>query len=339
MAKRNYRKSSKKIQPAVMKFNFIFSASTSGKESRHIDLSQVASLVNRRFYRQGLNWAVQGFKLVTTANNGSISIHKLPNTWVMSNAWEKGFRAWMKQQREAMQEVASIKPKFLDYKIFMNKDHRTAGSLANLLPHSAATIGQPIQVATPGEWEYSKIYTPSAPTGVPTGPNGFNIMAVGANDFITTNTVSLIQGYANSRGLPDVIDPNAPDDAADTDDNNPENWLSAMFNEGTGQVAEVIDDALADNNQSPYPYEGDGVAVTTMYPGGATQMNSLEIHSQEFVTNSTIGGTTRLAGGNFPCGLIEVSTFDFKPGDGLLLEVTLVPGTHRGYLAEEMTDM
>ena len=322
-----------------MKFNFVFQVNDSGKESRHIDLSQVASLVNRRFYRQGLNWAVQGFKLITSASGGQVSIHKLPNTWVMSNAWEKGFRAWMKQQSEAMAEVASIKPKFLDYKIFMNDDHRKAGSSQNLLPHSAATIAQPIQQATAGEWEYSKIYTPQAPVGVPTGPNGFNIMAVGANDFVTNNVVSLIQGYANSRGLPDIKDPNAPADAADTDDNDPENWLSAMFNEGTGQVAEVIDDALADNNQSPYPYEGDGTAVTTMYPGGATQMNSLEIHTQEFVTGTTIGGTTRMAGGNFPCGLIEVSTFDFKPSDTLLLEITLVPGMHRGYLAEDMTDM
>ena len=327
-----------KIQPAVMKFNFGIIVQDEGLESRHIDLSQVASIVNRRFYRQGLNWAVSGFKILTSAQ-GTVSINKLPNTWVMSNAWEKGFRAWMKQQKESMEETASLRPKFLDFKIFMNDDHRQAGASKNLMPHSAATLSAGIQVATPGEWEYSKIYTPFASTGIPTGPNGFNIMAVGANDFTTANTVSLIQGYANSRALPNTLDPNAPDDAVDTDDNDPENWISAMFNEGTGQIAEVIEDALNDNNIAPYPFEGDGTHADTMYPGGANQLNSLEIHSQEYITTTTIGGTTTFPGGNFPCGLIEISTAGFKFNDQLILEVTMVPGNHRGYLAESMTEM
>ena len=326
-----------KIQSAVMKFNFGITVASTGKESRHIDLSQVASILNRRFYRQGLNWAVAGFKLLSTST-GQISINKLPNTWVMSNAWEKGFRSWMKQQQESMEELKSVKPKFLDFKIFMNDDHRDAGSASNLLPHSAATLDASIQVATPGEWEYSKIYTPHPPVGMPGGPNGFNIKAVGANNF-QNSTVSLIQGYANSRGLPNLLDPNAPADASDTDDDTPENWLSAMFNEGTGVVAEVVEDSLSDNNQAPYPYEQDGDHEITMYPGGANQLNSLEIHSQEYITNTTVGGTTTLPGGNFPCGLIEISTSGFTISDELILEVTMVPGNHRGYLAESMTEM
>jgi len=62
-----------------------------------IDLSQCASLVNRRFYRQGLNWAVAGFTLHSTAGTGSISISRLPQTWVTSQAWEKTMRIWLRQ--------------------------------------------------------------------------------------------------------------------------------------------------------------------------------------------------------------------------------------------------
>ena len=62
MAKRNYRKSSKKIQPAVMTMQFNL---TNNKDATYafdtIDLSKCASALNRRFYRQGLQWAVAGF--------------------------------------------------------------------------------------------------------------------------------------------------------------------------------------------------------------------------------------------------------------------------------------
>ena len=95
MAKRRYSKKGSKIQPAAQTLTFSI-ALPSGNSDNFIDLSQVASLVNRRFYRQGINWAVAGFKLLTNAGDvGGITIQKLPNTWVMSNAWEKGFRTWL----------------------------------------------------------------------------------------------------------------------------------------------------------------------------------------------------------------------------------------------------
>ena len=85
----------------------------------YLDLSQVASLVNRRFYRQGINWAVAGFKFIgATGLAGEISITKLPNTWVLANSWEKSMRTWMKMNREALAETESVRPKFLDFKIY-----------------------------------------------------------------------------------------------------------------------------------------------------------------------------------------------------------------------------
>jgi hypothetical protein len=126
-----------------------------GNSSSYIDLSQVASLVNRRFYRQGINWAVAGFKFLTTSNfQGAIGIHKLPNTWTMSNSWEKGFRTWQKMNREALAETESIRPKFLDFKIYADADHHAAGYGANLLPLAQAGV------YAPGEWEPSKFVIP-----------------------------------------------------------------------------------------------------------------------------------------------------------------------------------
>jgi hypothetical protein len=50
--------------------------------------------------------------------------------------------------------------------------------------------------------------------------------------------------------------------------------------------------------------------------------------------------TQRLKGGNFPCGLIAIEwTPTGDPQGNLAIQVDLVPGHHRGYLAEPMTEM
>ena len=161
MAKRKYSKA-KKIQPSVLKMNFKITTQKTATQFDYIDLSQCASLLNRRFYRQGLNWAVSGFKVLSPqvgpiTTNGTISIHKLPNTWVMSNAWEKGFRAWQHMIKNATddQGLQSIKGKFLDFKIYANEEHHNLGFGNNLLPHSARTIAAGIQTAKVGQWQPS----------------------------------------------------------------------------------------------------------------------------------------------------------------------------------------
>ena len=188
--------------------------------TRFIDLSQVTSLVNRRFYRQGLNWAVSNFQIQSPFKCG-VAIQKLPNTWVMSNAWEKGFRAWQKMNAEALAEAPSVKPKFLDFKIFADQFHAADGFKDNLLPSSLVydesnqTVTR--NVITPGEWESSKLRIPN--TSLPAQTVDLEIIAVGGSYPGTgesgLESVSLIEGYASSRGLPNVLDPNAPADAAD----------------------------------------------------------------------------------------------------------------------------
>ena len=136
MARRKARiPQGKKIQPSVDTMYFEYPITDSTLQSNFIDLSQCASLLNRRFYRQGLQWQVAGFKIFTSDNTGGrVIISKVPNTWVASNAWEKGFRAWQQMNEEALEDAESVRPKFLDFKVFMNDTHYTAGEGANLLP-------------------------------------------------------------------------------------------------------------------------------------------------------------------------------------------------------------
>ena len=304
----------------------------------YIDLSQAASLVNRRFYRQGINWAVAGIKVLSN-NAGTFSVGKLPNTWVMSNAWEKSFRAWQKMNNEALSELPSVRPKFLDFKIYADEQHHQLGFTTNLMPVSYTG-----SAAQPGEWEPSKIVVPLT-DGT---DNAFSreLIAVGGNytgnsPITGLNAVSLIEGYAASRGLPNVLDPNVPTDAADANGGAPQNWMAAMFNEGTDQDDLVLDDMISENNLAPYPFENDGTNVDTQYPGGANQLVGLEWHDivTLYESNATNGvGTQRVKGGNFPCGLMAIDWTPSSPAN-VVLQIDLVPGNHRGYLCEPMTEM
>ncbi|AXH76005.1 MAG: putative replicase [Circoviridae sp.] len=332
MAKRNYSKRSK-IEPSVLTAAFVL---PQGAVTSTIDLSQVASLINRRFYRQGINWAVAGFKVISPGNAvGSMSIGQLPNTWVFANSWTKSMSTWMKMNREALAETESVRPKFLDFKIYMDSNHHTAGYANNLLPIDFAGVS-----ATPGEWIPSKAVVPFGPASSGNTAE-FEFIGVGANfpgaGASTLNAVSLIEGYAASRGLPYNPDPNTPADADDADGSTPENWMAAIFNEGTDQVSEVIEDMIFENNQPPYPFEGDGLNADTMYPGGANQLSTIQYHDSAIISATTIGGVTTLKGGNFPCGLIRIASTIDTPNT--ILQINFVPGNHRGYLCEPMTEM
>ena len=334
MAKRKY--SNAKIEPAVQTMWFSIPTSVGGLGTggtTFIDLSQCASLINRRFYRQGINWAVAGFKFLSGGGGtGPVFVSKLPNTWTMSNSWEKSFRTWNKMNCEALAEAESVRPKFLDFKIYADNQHHQLGFGANALPTGH----------TPGEWVPSKYVVPDT-TSASGGVNNFEVIAVGASypggGASGLNAVSLIEGYAASRGLPYTDDPNVPDDLSDANGPTPENWLSAIFNEGTDQTDQVLDDMRTENDQAPYPFENDGTHIDTMYPGGANNAAFLQLHDGEFVTSTTIGATTRIKGGNFPCGLVRIDCNNWTEATALTLLVDLVPGNHRGYLCEPMTEM
>jgi hypothetical protein len=246
---------------------------------------------------------------------------------------------------EATDESQSIKPRFMDFKIYADAQHHLDGYPSNLLPicFNQPPGGVPVtNTAVAGEWVASKIVVPK--TDGTDDVSNRDIIAVGPSypgvGFSTNNAVSLIEGYASGRALPNVLDPNMPDDASSVDIVAAENWMQATFNEGTDQDHEVIEDLLNDNNIAPYPFENDGTNLDTMYPGGANQLNGLQVHDYEFITPTTVGGKTTLDGGLFPCGLIKLSCANSgSVSSNVVLQINLVPGHHRGYLCEPMTEM
>lgn len=336
-----------KIEPAVQTLTFAVNVPAAQTDQFYVDLSQVASIYNRKFFRQGLNWAVAGFKFLTAGpQNAAIIVSKAPNTWVTSNAWEKGMRTWQKMTNEAIEESSGVKPRFMDFKVYLDPEHHQKGSAANVLPFALGGAGS----CVPGDWDYSTVHVPDATNLLADvrEVNEFDVILTGQNypgvsPATTNDAVSLIEGYAAGRALPNIRDPNTPDDARDTGSSTPENWAEAIFNDGMIQDSEIIRDLQTQNEIAPYPFENDGTNLDTMYPGGANQLAGPQIHSYDFVTSTTIGSTTFAKGGNFPCGLIRIDLFNFDgpTGEGLDVnfQIDLVPGEHRGYLAESMTEM
>jgi len=366
MAKRNRRM--KKMEPAVETLTFDLGntaiatqdpGAVPGHSTYYVDISQSASIANRKFFRQGLQWALGGIRLNSQAvvpgtsfpqpgsARGAVILSKLPQNWIMSNSWEKGMRTWMRMNNESLQESGGIRPKFLDFKIYMDADHHSAGFGANKLP-CVTTYGNYVgqfQPATAGEWLPSKIVYPIGTGANPSASVEAELIAVGASypgaGDSGLDAASLIEGYAASRAAPNVLDPNRPADARDVTGATPENWMQAIFNDGTDQDFEVLTTMINQNNISPYPFVNDGTNVDTMYPGGANQLSGPQMHSIEPITGSTVGGVTYIKGGSFPCGLIRIDIYNT---DGALemnnqLQIDLVPGSHRGYLAENMTEM
>ncbi len=362
MARRKARiPQGKKLQPVPLTLTFDLgildpspSAEVNTTRTVFIDLSQCASLVSRKFFRQGLVWATSGMKLTSVATNasgspvvgnpaGRLIVRKLPRTWTMSNSWHKGFAAWSDMQEKALLDNESIKPKFNDFKIFMDATHHSAGVGLNYLPISFGTGGVTTEVATAGTWDMSNMIVPD--DTIVGNTRDREIIAVGSNypgaGASGLNAVSLIEGYAASRGLPDIRDPNVPADVADANGETPENWIGAIDNEGIDQDHNVIEDMITENTKAPYPFENDGTNTDTMYPGGANQLTGTQISSFEYITGSTIGGNTHLKGETFPCGLIRIDllNYDTTNYQKNILQISLVPGAHRGYMCQPMQEM
>lgn len=331
MARRNSR--GRNLQPAVETFQFALT--NNGDDSYAfdtIDLGKCASALNRRFYRQGLVWAVAGFTLLSTST-GNVTIQKIPNTWMASNAWQKTFAAWNAQQMEAVQEAGaeSAVSKYRDFKILMDDKHHADvvfGPPPNSVPVAVNDL-QPIDITgtavVPGEWMPSQIVIPNF--GAP-GVNYEPLLTMVGDDIGGAGGAkAMIKGYQNSRAFPQSPDPVSPDIGSNV------NWFQSMFDVGDNNE-DIMDNATDKNDDLPYDQ--------VRYPGGDANMPYLQTVDESYITATTVGGKTTMAGSTFPCGLIRIrNQSSSKEGwdTNIKLFVHLVPGNHRGYLCEPMQDM
>jgi len=335
----------KKIEPAVLSMFFnvpypdpTLAPAEEGGRVDYLDLSQCASIVNRRFYRQGLNWAVAGMKIHSASDAlGTVSMYKIQSTWCCMQAWGKGFRLWNQMNDQVLDDQPSIRPRFHDFKIHMDSQHVGNAFTNNLIPYVEQIDNNgniSLQSYQEGEWTRSLIEMPNIVTdpGDPsaTPPRfpvvetvGYSLKMHGDD---TSSSKALIQGYADSRKVPTQPDPV-------TQANADIGWMNNLLDMG-----EVNED-IAYNLQTI----GEDLPYSQFeYPGAGANADEPSLHSISKITNTTIGGNTGVVGGVFPAGLIKIHNNvvgeGVSPSSSFTLELLLVPGTHRGYMAESILE-
>lgn len=333
MAKRKYsNRKPKKLEPAVMNLSF----TVNGSGTNYIDLSRAASIVNRRFYRQGINWSVAGFTVTTAGNAGPgvVTICKAPTTWVTYNAWVKSKAMWDRMNDQILDTEPGLEGRYADFKVSLTKEMVNAAVQTVTNPSSGEILmptncGYDFPQTNGMEWNYSTIQVPNDGGVLPPTENKLHI--VGA-DQTTPGDESrgLIHGYGLSRARPiNTGDPSLPGNGG---------WMTELF-DLADNLEEIRDDIAGDNDRPPYPV-GDSASALEFYPGGATNMPDTEVVGYaSFGSSATQSIFQRsIKGGMFPCGLIEIKS-DLDGPSFYDIIVHLVPGHHRGYLCEPMEDV
>jgi len=327
------RKKSKTLAPAVMKLNF---SVPQGTQTSYVSISHAVSRLNRRFYRQGLNWAVANVKVTqlpaaAVGSGSTCYVNSLPHTWTTANAWVKAYHSWKNQQDEAVDSAnaESVVARYRDFKVSMESGHTVGLDLSPVSVGPGRTVG-PFQtglltgqqIMPAEEWTASQILIPN--DGAPGVTGEYTLHMVGALD-APGNSKGIIQGYALSRSYPQSPDPIAPGVSA--------GWMSEMIDVGDDSSF-VLANAEYNNNELPYDQNE--------YPGGET--NFIELENQGYNLNRSTVGLNTFNTGPFtaPCGLLRFDFMDDAPIEGStnmnIITITLVPGNHRGYLAETMED-
>ncbi len=332
------------IASTVDKLWFAFlppSGETAG--SYYIDIAQCLSIVNRRSYRQGMNYAVDNmsFKyapLGPTPEESfmSIVVSKVPTTWAADNSTTKAFEFWKEQRAEVLKEQPSLKAKWSDFKIFLDANHVNKTIAENLIPHSSISdsCGSANVEFLKGEWDASEIVFPVTGGSGGTGAANQQTMHVvgnnlpaGAFQVATGTSFSLIEAYANSRRTPQSPDPSTTGVSETT---NPYATLAAP--DSTFQ--DIAENVLEHNAEAPYDLDD--------YPGGTDNAPFAQIVKKMYPSN--FGSTTNVASvsiantGSFlaPFGLVRIDTCGLSSSvDYIIIEMDIVPGRYKGVLAEK----
>ncbi len=287
-----------------------------------IDIAQCLSTVNRKTYRQGMNYAISNIRF-TSLKSGEVQVFTLPNNWCMDNATTKMFELWKEQRAEVLKESPSLKAAWSDFKVFMNPAHAAIGVAGNLTPYGSDGVTTTAYLL--GEWAASEITTPV--TGGSTGGAhqstihvvGDNVPAGVYQPGVTTS-VSAIEQYADSRALIQVPDPVPPGTA----------FRDTVFNITSSHdemARDIINDVTFQNDAPPYDRDN--------YPGGAGQPY-LELVDNALISNygDNLTPSSANTGPFVPAlGLINIVP-NMLENANVVLEIDLVPGKYKGILAD-----
>ncbi len=284
----------------------------------YIDIAEGLSQVNRRAYRQGMEYAVGKVTFGYQANpqailNVQLSAYTAGDTWVVHNAWKKAFAHWIAQQRRARHLIGqSAKPTWEDFKVYLDDTHR-AGTIPGVVAGDDQAVGT-------GEWDYSRLIHEADDASV----DEWYLHLIGGD--VSTTDKGLILGYQDSRATVQAEDPDLPAEYSTN--------MYALMGQDLDAVADEVAQNMEDQNDEP-PYDQDD------YPG--SDANSDAAWLQEFAVAAPGAPMATLPGFVAQCGLIRFNLIAHSAVDGSvvggvtsLVQVHLVPGSYKGVAALPM---
>lgn len=300
------------MQPAHRTLSYLITDGAS-----YFDLAQDLSKINRRFYSQGMSYAVGSVDFLFGGDpQAVIAVGALcstaGDTWTVHNAWTKGQAHWIAQQRRARRLIGqSAKPTWEDYKVYLDDAHRSAGNEV-LVDLNGDAVGS-------GEWDYSVLHIEADDHSI----SEWYMHIIGGD--IGSSDRGLILGYQQSRATVQAQDPELPAEYGS-------NMYSALADDQDGASPAVASDMEDENDEPPYDQDDYvGNDTNADWPltqhGGVASSASPQGHVSGFVAQ---------------CGLLRVDLYAVNAQGGAgtapttLLNVHLVPGGYKGVLAESM---
>jgi len=312
-----------KIASTQDKLLFVWAhdGSPGANRDQYVDIAQCLSIVNRRFYRQGMNYAVGSIEFFARSG-GRVEVGIVPCTWVADNSTTKAFENWKDQRAEVLKESPTLKAKWSDFKVHLDERHATVGFANNLTP-----VDSDGDVYALGEWSASEFVVPiDGGAGGLGNAQEVTMHVVGDhipngpfNNFVTS--AGLIKSYADSRSIILAPDPVQP----------PGYNTNMYIRESSHDEmsADIIQNVTNFNDMPPYDLDN--------YPGGDTQAPTAEYVDTGIVSNygdTTVFSKAVIAGFVAPLGLLKFTTYDFAESEDISMVINLVPGNYKGILAE-----
>lgn len=282
----------------------------------YIDLAKEMSKVQRKLVRQGQNFVVHGGLIQDSNNEYLVRFNTAPQSWVVGTALRRGRKIWEQQYRQIMAEgsIGRVKPKYWDWKVYLNDDHRQAGGARLLEVKDAAGNSYPA-----GEWGYSSYASedvdwadPATLSQANRNADEFTAHIVGPHLGASGNwtSIGLIESWKDTRPAPDQDQPDTPADIL------------------TDPLANVFDETDADDERLEHlrsigdqaPYDENGV------PGDA---GSTGLERMAMAQTSTANPIVPFGGFIAPHGLIQVSNTRASAGNvTILMDVEAVGGIY-----------